>query len=64
MPMDGHLAPGATGPGSQTPVFDNLVTEYRANFRSVPGDPWEIPPLPQIAGGPERYALPGGSPGL
>lgn len=55
--------------GSETPLYDNLIAEYRTGFRTVPGDPWTEFPVPHLAigeygqgsAGSDRLALPGGS---
>ncbi|WP_370377708.1 hypothetical protein [Catenulispora sp. GAS73] len=52
---------------SGTPVFDALVVEFRANFRTVPGDPWSPQPAPRFAElsvTSDRYGLPAGRGGL
>lgn len=52
---------------SGTPVFDALVVEFRANFRSVPGEPWSAPPMPRFAEfsvTSDRFGLPPGPSGL
>ncbi|WP_370353620.1 hypothetical protein [Catenulispora sp. EB89] len=52
---------------SGTPVFDALVGEFRANFRTVPGDPWSPAPAPRFAElsvTSDRYGLPAGRGGL
>ena len=53
--------------GSGTPVFDALVVEFRANFRTVPGEPWSPQPAPRFAElsvSSDRYGLPAGPGGL
>jgi hypothetical protein len=54
---------GPLARGSETPVFDRLVTEYRDGFRTVPGDAWTPAPPPrfsELGGGSERFQLPPG----
>ncbi|MEY9891651.1 hypothetical protein ABIA35_005873 [Catenulispora sp. MAP12-49] len=57
----------AAGSMSGTPVFDALVVEFRANFRTVPGDPWSPQPAPRFAElsvRSDRFGLPPGQGGL
>jgi len=52
---------------SGTPVFDALVGEFRANFRTVPGEPWSPAPAPRFAElsvTSDRFGLPAGPSGL
>jgi hypothetical protein len=52
---------------SGTPVFDALVVEFRANFRTVPGDPWSPAPAPRFSEfsvTSDRFGLPPGRGGL
>jgi len=48
---------------SGTPVFDALMVEFRANFRTVPGEPWSPHPVPRFAElsvSGDRFGLPPG----
>lgn len=57
----------AIGSTSGTPVFDALVVEFRANFRTVPGEPWSPAPAPRFAElgvQADRFGLPAGPGGL
>ena len=56
----GGAASAATAGPSSTPVFDALVNEFRANFRTVPGDPWAPAPVPRFA----EFSVSGGQFGL
>ena len=63
----GGAGRAAAGPTSGTPVFDALVVEFRANFRTVPGDPWSPQPAPRFADfsvTSDRFGLPSGRGGL
>ena len=60
-------AGAAPAVGSATPIFDMLLVEFRANFRSVPGEPWSPHPMPRFAElsvSGDRYGLPPGPGGL
>ncbi|GAA2026107.1 hypothetical protein GCM10009839_25530 [Catenulispora yoronensis] len=62
----GAARAGALGPSS-TPVFDALMSEFRANFRTVPGEPWSPSPVPRFAGmsvSTSQFGLPPGHGGL
>jgi hypothetical protein len=53
--------------GSATPVFDALIAEFRASFRTVPGDPWSPIPVPrfsELSASGDRFRLPPGPSGL
>lgn len=57
----------AAASSSGTPVFDALMSEFRANFRTVPGEPWSPSPVPRFAqlsvsGG--QFGLPPGPGGI
>ncbi len=63
----GGAGRGPAGSMSGTPVFDALVVEFRANFRSVPGEPWSPPQAPRFAElsvTSDRFGLPAGPSGL
>jgi hypothetical protein len=64
--MASRAAAAAPGrPGSETPVFDKLLTEYRDGFRTVPGEAWVPHPTPRFAelgGSGDRFSLPPGGP--
>lgn len=63
----GGAGRAAVGSMSGTPVFDALVVEFRANFRSVPGEPWSPPRMPRFAElsvTSDRFGLPAGPGGL
>jgi hypothetical protein len=63
----GGAGRAVAGSISGTPVFDALVVEFRANFRTVPGDPWSPQPAPRFAELSvisDRYGLPMGPGGL
>lgn len=58
---------GSFGGSSATPVFDALIAEFRANFRTVPGDPWSPIPAPrfsELSASGDRFRLPPGPGGL
>jgi hypothetical protein len=53
--------------GSETPVFDKLLVEYREGFRTIPGEAWAPHPAPRFAElgtVSERFQLPPGRPTL
>ncbi|WP_344662545.1 hypothetical protein [Catenulispora subtropica] len=63
----GGAASAASAGPSSTPVFDALILEFRADFRTVPGEPWAPSPVPRFAelsvsGG--QFGLPPGPGGL
>jgi hypothetical protein len=63
----GGAGSAAAGSTSGTPVFDALMVEFRANFRTVPGDPWAPHPAPRFAElsvSADRFGLPPGQGGL
>jgi hypothetical protein len=63
----GGAGRAAIGSMSGTPVFDALVAQFRANFRTVPGEPWSPQPAPRFAElsvTSDRFGLPAGPGGL
>ena len=62
----GPASAAAAGPSS-TPVFDALISEFRANFRTVPGEPWAtatVPRFAELSVSSGRFGLPPGAGGL
>jgi hypothetical protein len=63
----GGAGRASAGSTSGTPVFDALVGEFRANFRTVPGDPWspsQAPRFAELSVSSDRFGLPSGPGGL
>ena len=59
----GGAGSAAARSASGTPVFDALVVEFRASFRTVPGEPWSPQPVPRFAEltvTSDRFGLPPG----
>lgn len=63
----GSARTATAGSPSGTPVFDALVVEFRANFRTVPGEPWtpaQAPRFAELSVNSDRFGLPSGPGGL
>lgn len=63
----GGAGRAAAGSMSGTPVFDALVAQFRANFRTVPGEPWspaQAPRFAELSVRADRFGLPAGQSGL
>jgi hypothetical protein len=63
----GRTGPGSRSTGSETPVFDKLLTDFKDGFRTVPGEPWTPHPAPRFAelgSAGDRLQLPAGPAGF